>query len=267
MAVEAEDLAARLKAEFPQALRSGQVVAYFQPEVELSSGRVVAAESLARWEHPEFGTLPPALFTPIAEQLGLMGELTRLMLRLSLVQHRVWAAAGWVVPISVNVDPDSVTDPGFPAVIAEFLRAEQVPGRMLALEVSEQTGTAAVSISFFAQLAELGVRVALDDFGTGFASLESLGGWPVNELKLDMSLVRPIASNPSFRTIVRTTVDLAHQLGVKVAEGVESEAVRSELQALGCDFGQGFLLGRPMTPGAFADWLREREQPRRPIPA
>ena len=131
---------------------------------------------------------------------------------------------------------------------------------MLALEVSEQTATAAVSISFFAQLAELGVRIALDDFGTGFASLESLGGWPVDELKLDMSLVRPIASNASFRTIVRTTVDLAHQLGVKVvAEGVESEAVRSELQALGCDFGQGFLLGRPMAPAAFADWLRQRD--------
>ena len=268
MAVEAEDLTARLKAEFPHALSSGQLVAYYQPEVELSSGRVVAAESLVRWEHPEFGTLPPALFTPVAAQLGLMGELTRLMLRLSLVQHRVWAAAGWVVPISVNVDPDSVTDPGFPAVIAEFLRAEQVPGRMLALEVSEQTATAAVSISFFAQLAELGVRVALDDFGTGFASLESLGGWPVNELKLDMSLVRPIASNASFRTIVRTTVDLAHQLGVKVvAEGIESEAVRSELQALGCDFGQGFLLGRPMAPAAFADWLRQRDHSGRPIPA
>lgn len=112
------------------------------------------------------------------------------------------------------------------------------------------------------------MRVALDDFGTGFASLESLGGWPVNELKLDMSLVRPIASNASFRTIVRTTVDLAHQLGVKVVgEGVESEAVRSELQALGCDLGQGFLLGRPMAPAAFADWLRQREHPRRPIPA
>ncbi len=268
MAVEAEDLAARLKAEFPHALRTGQLVAYYQPEVELSSGRVVAAESLARWEHPEFGTLPPALFTPVAEQLGLMGELTRLMLRLSLGQHRAWVAAGWVIPISVNVGPDSVTDPGFPAVIAEFLRSEQVPGPMLALEVSEQTGTAAVSSSFFAQLAELGVRVALDDFGTGFASLESLGGWPVDELKLDMSLVRPIASNQSFRTIVRTTVDLAHQLGVKVvAEGIESEAVRSELQALGCDFGQGFLLGRPMAPGAFADWMRQREHPRRPIPA
>ena len=261
MAGQAEDVAARLRAEFPRALGSGQVVAYFQPEVELSSGRVVGAESLARWEHPELGTLPPALFTPLAEQLGLTGELTRLMLRLSLGQHRAWATAGRVVPVSVNVGPDCVTNPGFPAVIWEILRSEQVPGQMLTLEVSEQTGTAAVSSSFFAQLAEFGVRVALDDFGTGFASLESLGGWPVDELKLDISLVRPIASNPSFRTIVRTTIDLAHQLGVTVvAEGVESEAVRSELQTLGCDFAQGFYFGRPMTAGAFTDWLRERER-------
>ncbi|MGD0242882.1 MAG: GGDEF domain-containing protein [Streptosporangiaceae bacterium] len=259
MAAEAEDLAARLRAEFPHALRNGQLVAYYQPEVDLSTGRVVAAEALARWEHPELGTLPPALFTQIAEQLGLMGEFTRLMLKLSLTQHRAWAAAGMVVPIAVNVGPDSVIDPAFPAMVTELLRREQVPGPMLALEVSEQTGTAAVSSSFFAQLAEAGVRIALDDFGTGFASMESLGGWPVDELKLDMSLVRPIASRSSFRTIVRTTVDLAHQLGVKVvAEGVESEAVRSELRALGCDIGQGYFLGRPMPPGAFAEWMRDR---------
>ncbi|HEX2822896.1 MAG TPA: GGDEF domain-containing protein [Streptosporangiaceae bacterium] len=261
MAVIAEDKA-RLLAEFPLALENGQLVAYFQPEFELSSGRVVAVESLARWEHPDLGILPPALFAPIAEQLGLMGELTRLMLRLSLGQHRRWASGGWHIPVSVNVGPDCVGDPEFPALIAEFLRHEKVPGSMLALEVSEQTGTAAVSASFFAQLAELGVCVALDDFGTGFASLESLGGWPIDELKLDMSLIRPIATNPSFRMIVRNTIDLAHQLGVKVvAEGVESEAVRSELQALGCDLAQGFLFGRPMPADIFADWLVEHEQP------
>ena len=256
MAIEAGDTAARLLAEFPDALRSGQLVAYFQPEVELSSGRIMAAESLARWEHPGLGTLLPAVFVPFAEHLGLMGELTRLMLRLALTQHRIWAADGWHIPVSVNVGPDCVTDPEFPAAIAELLRSERVPGRMLALEVSEQTGTAAVSASFFAQLAEAGVRVALDDFGTGFASLESLGGWPIDELKLDMSLIRPIASNPSFRAIVGTTIDLAHQLGVTVvAEGVESEAVRSELQALGCDLAQGFLLCHPLPPGEFTDWL------------
>ena len=261
MTVEVQDVTARLVAEFAHALENGQVVAYFQPEVELSTGMVVAAESLVRWEHPELGTLSPVLFAPLAERLGLMGELTHLMLRLSLAQHRGWAAHGWSIPISVNVGPECVTKRGFPAYIAELLQEEQVPGRMLTLEVSEQTGTAAVSEEFFAQLAEFGVRTALDDFGTGFASLESLGGWPIDELKLDISLVRPIASSPSFRTIVSTTIDLAHQLGVKVvAEGVESEAIRSELDALGCDAGQGFLLGRPMPAAEFADWLREREQ-------
>jgi diguanylate cyclase (GGDEF)-like protein len=261
MAVKAEDVAARLLAEFPHALRSGQVVTYFQPEVELASGRVVAAESLARWQHPELGTLPPVLFTPLATKLGLMRELTELILGLSLRQQRSWAASGWDIPVSVNVGPECVADPQFPAVIADYLHREQVPGPMLTLEVSEQTRTVAVSSSFFAQLAEFGVRVALDDFGTGFASLESLGDWPVDELKLDMSLVRPMASNASFRTIVRTSIDLAHQLGVKVvAEGVESETVRSELNTLGCDIGQGFLLGKPMSAAVFADWLRDRDR-------
>jgi diguanylate cyclase (GGDEF)-like protein len=261
MAVKAEDVAARLLAEFPHALRSGQLVTYFQPEVELSSGRVVAAESLARWEHPELGTLSPVLFTSLASKLGLMKELTQLILQLSLRQQRSWAMAGWDIPVSVNVGPECVADPQFPAVIADFLRREQIAGPKLTLEVSEQTRTVAVSSSFFAQLAEFGVRVALDDFGTGFASLESLGDWPVDELKLDMSLVRPMASNASFRTIVRTSIDLAHQLGVKVvAEGVESEAVRSELNALGCDIGQGFLLGKPMSAAVFVDWLRERDR-------
>ncbi len=265
MAIEGEAVVAGLRAELPHALESGQLTAYFQPQVELSSGRVVGAESLARWEHPELGTLPPVLFIPLAAKLGLMSELTKLMLRLSLGQHRTWAAGGLSIPVSVNAGPECVTDPGFPAVIAECLRRAGVPGHMLVLEVSEQTGTTTVSPAFFAQLAELGVRVALDDFGTGFASLESLGDWPVDELKLDISLVRPIASNPAFRTIVSTTVDMAHQLGVRViAEGVESEAVRTELQALGCEIGQGFLLGKPMPPGRFTDWLREREHVPRP---
>src|SRR5216683_473396 len=107
MAVKAEDMAARLRAEFPHALRNGQLVAYYQPEVELSTGRVVAAESLARWEHPELGTLPPALFTPVAECLGLMGELTRLMLTLSLAQHRAWAAGPTTSPAATAATSSS----------------------------------------------------------------------------------------------------------------------------------------------------------------
>src|SRR5260221_13732088 len=258
MAFEAGDMAARLRAEFPGALRGGQVVGYFQPEVELSTGRLVAAELLARWEHPELGVLQPALFIALAEELGLMEDLSRVMLRQALAQHRAWAAAGWVVPVSVNIGPACVASPAFPATVARLLREERVPGQMLALEVSEETGTAAASTTFFAQLAESGVRVSLDDFGTGFASLESLGGWPIDELKLDRSIVRPVVASASFRAIVATTIDLAHQLGVRVvAEGIETEAVSSELRALRCDIGQGFFLGRPMSAAALTEWMRD----------
>jgi diguanylate cyclase (GGDEF)-like protein len=258
MASEADDLGPRLRAELPRALRERQIVGYFQPEVELSTERLVAAELLARWEHPELGTLEPALFIALTEELGLMTELSLEMLRQALVQHRAWAAAGWLVPVSVNIGPGCVADPDFPAAVSRLLREEQVPGHMVALEVSEQTGTAAASTRFFAQLAASGVQISLDDCGTGFASLESLGGWPINELKLDRSIVRPIINSTSFRTIVRTTIDLAHQLGVTVvAEGVESAAILSELRALGCDIGQGFYLGRPMSAAAFALWIRE----------
>jgi len=258
MAGEADDRQARLRAELPGALRDGQVVGYFQPEVELSSGRLVAAELLARWEHSALGTLAPAVFLPLVEELGLMGELTRLMLRQALRQHRAWAAADFVVPISVNVGPECVADPGFPATVAQLLREEQVPGQMLTLEVSEETGTSSASTRFFAQLAALDVRVSLDDFGTGFASLESLGGWPIDELKLDRSIVRPMVSNATFRTIVSTTINLAHQLGAKVVgEGIESEVIGSELRALGCDIGQGFYLGRPMPAETFAGWMSD----------
>src|ERR1700722_6762612 len=258
MASEADDIAARLRAEFPRALQEGQLVGYFQPEVELSTGQLVAAELLARWEHPELGTLQPSSFISLVEDLGLMTELSLEMLRQALVQHRAWAAAGWLVPVSVNIGPGCVADPDFPAAVSELLREEQVPGHMITLEVSEQTGTAAASTRFFAQLAASGVQISLDDFGTGFASLESLGGWPINELKLDRSIVRPIINSTSFRTIVRTTIDLAHQLGVKgVAEGVESAAILSELRALGCDIGQGFYLGRPMPAAAFSEWIRD----------
>src|SRR6202012_5665687 len=121
MAFEAGHLAARLQAEFPRALRTGEIVGYFQPELELSTGRLVAAELLARWEHPELGILPPSAFITLAERLGLMRELSLIMLRQALVQHRTWVAAGWVVPVSVNIGPSCVSDPGFPAAVTQLL--------------------------------------------------------------------------------------------------------------------------------------------------
>src|ERR1700677_4147254 len=158
MASEADGVVGRLRAEFPQALRDRQLIGYFQPEVELSTGQLVAAELLARWEHPELGTLEPAAFISLAEELGLMTELSLEMLRQALVQHRSWAAAGWLVPVSVNIGPGCVADPDFPVAVSRLLQEEQVPGQMISLEVSEETGTTAASSRFFAQLADSGVQ-------------------------------------------------------------------------------------------------------------
>src|ERR1700761_3675062 len=131
MASEADDLAtARLRAELPGALRAGQVVGHFQPEIELSTGRLVAAELLARWEHPELGTLAPAAFLPLVEELGLMHELTLTMMRQGLAQPRAWAADGWLVRVSVNIGPSCVSDPDFPVAVARLLREQRVPGEM-----------------------------------------------------------------------------------------------------------------------------------------
>src|SRR5262245_3427444 len=125
MGCEADEMTACLRAELAGALRGGQVVGYFQPQVELSTGRLVAAELLARWEHPEFGILQPAVFLPLAEELGLMEELSRRMLRQALAQHRAWAAAGWVVPVAVNIGAGSVANSACPATVARLLREEQ----------------------------------------------------------------------------------------------------------------------------------------------
>jgi diguanylate cyclase (GGDEF)-like protein len=255
---EADEMTARLRADLPGALRDGRVVGYFQPEVELSTGRLVAAELLARWEHPDLGTLSPGLFIPVVEELGLMAELTLLMLRQALGQHRAWAEADQVVPIAVNIGPDRVSDSGFPAAVAKLLREEGVPGRMLTLEVPEKTGTSGETTRFFEQLAELEVRVSLDDYGAGFARLESLSSFPIDELKLSRSIVQPMVSDTAFRAIASTAIDLAHQLGVKVVgEGVESEAVCRELRKIGCGIGQGYFLGRPMQAATFTEWMND----------
>src|SRR5271155_4241980 len=145
MASEADDVGARLRAEFSRALQEGQLIGYFQPEVELATGQLVAAELLAPWEHPELGPLPPSSFLSLVEELGMVTEFSLEMLRQALVQHRAWAAAGWLVPVSVNIGPGCVADPHFPAAVSRLLAEEQVPGQMIALEVSEETGPTAVS--------------------------------------------------------------------------------------------------------------------------
>jgi len=266
-----------LRKELPAAFAAGQLVAFFQPEVDVSTGKVCGAEALVRWVHPQRGVLAPGQFLHLVEGSRLMARLTKLMLDAGLAEQKVWVAAGLAIPISVNVPPKCLTDTTFPDLIADRLHAHAVPAGMLILEVTEQAAAQASAADVAARLDAMGVRLALDDFGTGYSSLERLGGLRVGLIKLDISLVRPLLDNPSYRKIAELSIELAHQLGARVvAEGVESEAVRTVLASLGCDMAQGYFFARPMPAVEFLIWVekngrqlaRQRGQisHRRPVP-
>lgn len=264
----AADLESRLRAELPSAIDAGQLVPFFQPEVDLSSGKLWAAEALVRWNHPSLGLLSPWQFLPLLEDLDLMGQLTEVMLDAALAEQRRWAAAGFSIPVAVNVPPQCVADTEFPDRVAAHLTHHRLPGSSLTIEVTEQVAAEPLSAGVLAQLEALGVRVAIDDFGAGFSSLGRLGDLLVQVIKLDVSLVRPLVGNPSYRTIVGLAIELAHQLGAKVvAEGIDAPAVEAMLVSLGCDCGQGYFYARPMPAAEFLAWSRRHGKliPRRHV--
>ena len=254
----AADLESRLRAELPGAVRAGHLVPFFQPEVDLSTGKLWAAEALVRWDHSTLGTLAPWQFLPQLEDLGPMCQLTDVMLDAALAEQRRWAAAGLPIPVAVNVPPECLADPGFPDRVAAKLLKHRLPGSSLTIEVTEQVAAQPMTAGAMAQLDALGVRLAVDDFGAGFSSLGRLGDLLVQVIKLDVSLVHPLVGNPSYRTIVGLAIELAHQLGAKVvAEGVDAPAVEALLVSLGCDCGQGYFYARPMPAAEFLDWSRQ----------
>lgn len=253
----AADPESRLRVELPGAVRAGQLVPFFQPEVDLSNGKLWAAEALVRWDHPGLGLLSPWQFLPLVEELGLMGQLTELMLDAALAEQRRWTWAGVSVPVSVNVPPQCVGDLEFPDRVAAHLARHGLPGSSLTIEVTEQVAAEPLSAGVLAQLEALGVRLAIDDFGAGFSSLGRLGDLLVEVVKLDISLVHGLIGNPSYRTIVGLAIELAHMLGAKVvAEGIDSPAAEALLVSLGCDCGQGYFYARPMPAAEFLAWSR-----------
>jgi diguanylate cyclase (GGDEF)-like protein len=181
------------------------------------------------------------------------------MLKAALQEHGRWVQAGFDVPVAVNVPPEYISDPEFPAVVAECLATAELPGSALILELVEEAAGNAASAGVLAGLRELGVRLAIDDFGTGFSSLSRLGDLPVEIIKLDISLVRPLLDNLAFRKVVELATELAHQLGARVvAEGVETEAIEAILLSLRCDEGQGHLYARPLPAQEFLRWIAEQ---------
>jgi diguanylate cyclase (GGDEF)-like protein len=254
-----------LGAELRRALDAGDIVAHYQPKVEVSSGRIVGAEALVRWDHPERGLVLPSQFLPVVERAGLMGSLTNLVLRSAAADAASWARDGLDLGIAVNVDVDALLDPSFPRRVAEILDEMRLSPGLLTLELTETTLLAdPVRAGLVArELSALGVRLSIDDFGTGYSSLGYLTALPLAELKIDRSFVGRMAESPADMAIVRTILDLGTNLDLSVvAEGIESKKTRRLLEQLGCSLAQGFEFGSPMSAGrltAFMHSLRETD--------
>jgi diguanylate cyclase (GGDEF)-like protein len=238
-----------LLADLRHALEVDALTVHYQPQVNLGTGRIYGVEALARWHHPVYGVIGPAEFIPVAEDGGLIDQLTRRILTEALGQCRQWRHDGLRLPIAVNLSARCLIDPGLLDTVATLLRENEIPPGMLTLEITESSAIEhrEDTIDLLLALRRLGVRLSLDDFGTGNASMTQLQQLPVDELKIDRCFVSRLTGDPTSRAIVRTIVELARDLDLDVvAEGVEDQPTHDELDSLGCLFAQGYLFSEPL---------------------
>ena len=246
-----------LAADLRRALAGDQLVLHYQPQVELEQGMPVAAEGLVRWRHPQRGLLGPFEFIEVAERTGLIKDLTHHVLDLGLRDLRTWNEQGRKLSLSLNVSVRSLLDRRFPEEIDRLLTLHGVDGRALTLELTESSLMVDPEVAkrTMHDLAELGVSVAIDDFGTGYSSLAYLTDLPIGELKIDKSFVRAMGSDARNAIVVRSTIELAHNLGLRtVAEGIEDAFTFERLRALGCELAQGFHMSKPLPASALVSW-------------
>ncbi|PXX40083.1 putative bifunctional diguanylate cyclase/phosphodiesterase [Aquitalea magnusonii] len=244
------------------ALEQQQLSIHYQPQLSMADGRLVGAEALLRWAHPELGHISPAEFIPVAEDCGLILPLGEWVLRHAVRQARQWREQGLELVMAVNLSAVQFRQPDLPALVARILQEEGLPASALELELTE--GVAMYdpqqAIAVMNALHEQGVRMSIDDFGTGYSSLNLLKQFRVYKLKIDQSFVRDIVTDPEDRAIVAAIIDMAENLGLlTIAEGVETGEQLSWLRAQGCDELQGYLFSRPLPAAAFAAYAQQHQ--------
>jgi len=238
-----------LEAELRRAIPGGEIEPWFQPVVDSNSGRIVAVEVLARWNHPEQGLLLPGAFVPIAEELGLIGQIDEAVFEIACARAAPWVAEGLIESISCNVSPRDLVDPAFSRKLIGRLSRTALPATALTVEVTETflLQDFALARRHIERLAAKGVRVALDDFGTGYSNIRALMGLPIQTVKLDRSLIEAVGKDGRVSKLVSALLHAARALDVRiVAEGVEDEGQALFLRAAGCERMQGYLFARPM---------------------
>jgi diguanylate cyclase len=244
-----------LETQLRRAIERDELLLHYQPKIAVASGRMVGAEALLRWKHPELGLVPPDQFIPLAEQTGLIVEIGEWVVDRACAQMARWRAAGHGdIRIAVNVSRQEMVAGNLVAMIGEAIRRHGIRPGQLVLELTE--GMLMDRVDHTRQqldaLRALGVELSIDDFGTGFSSMSYLKRFPLDELKIDRSFISGTPGDPTDLAIVKAIIALAHSLDLRVvAEGVETEAQRAQLQALSCDVYQGYLCSRPLAAAAF----------------
>jgi EAL domain-containing protein (putative c-di-GMP-specific phosphodiesterase class I) len=253
-----------LLGELDAAMASGQVWNAYQPKLELATGRIVGVEALVRWLHPQRGPIGPDSFIPLLEEHGRVRELTVHVLGQALEDARAWDVAGYPLEVAVNVSATLLADHGFIELVGQMLRASGLPPKRITIEITETAAinSADTAVAALESWRAVGVNVSIDDYGTGQSSLGYLQKLPASELKIDRSFIQAVDSDPRNAIMVRSTIALAHELGMKVvAEGIEDEECLKALAAMGCDTGQGYFISRPVAAAAVTDFIAE--QPRK----
>ena len=251
-----------LAAELRQAINNNVLRLFYQPKINLETGQVFGAEALLRWEHPERGFISPGDFIPLAEHTGLIQPITTWVIDNASRQCSLWNDLGHKLRISINISTNCIHDGRLPAKLNEVILKNKLTPDQLTLELTENIfiKDPVRSKKILDNVSKMGVGISIDDFGTGYSSLAYLKQLPVNEIKIDRSFIMDMLENESDAVIVRATIDLAHNLGMKVvAEGVESKEIVQLLKILGCDEAQGYYLGRPMEVEDFITYLEKNK--------
>lgn len=246
-----------LMGDLHRAIANDELMLYCQPKVDLASRRVCGAEALVRWQHPLKGMISPTEFIPLAEQAGMITPLTNWMLVAAFRQAHAWCEAGLVRPIAVNLSALDLYDPELIGRIGGLFSTWGIAPELIQFELTESALMVdpTDALDTLARLKRMGVQLFIDDFGTGHSSLSYLQMLPVDGVKIDQSFVMPMVANGDSEVIVRSTIELGHNLGLKVvAEGVENELIWNRLAELGCDVAQGYLISMPMPAAEFEEW-------------
>ncbi len=252
-----------LMGELKQAIDNQELAIYFQPKIDVCEGRmkIQGVEALARWPHPEHGIVTPDEFIPLAERTRLIDDLTYLVIKKGMQTLVNWHNRGLKIDIAVNISPSTLLNYDLPDVLTGFLANYDIEPSFITFEITEGTflKNPPRALEILNKLHEMGISLSIDDFGTGYSSLAYLRKMPVSEIKIDKGFVIDMLENESDAVIVKATIELAHNLGMKVtAEGVETKEIALKLQELGCDRLQGYYFSKPCSEKDFLSWVESR---------